>query len=137
MKIRIISMAMLMLACAGVQAQQKPPAGRSGLDPASRNKVVNVMARDNMGEKDVRANIEREMVTSPSGKNCTTNVGTQPKVNEGIAGIGNRYGGGNTDHLGERGGCKRLAPRAVPAEQRIGPCCSCGDFLCIRSCPQL
>ena len=32
-----------------------------------------------------------------------------------------QFGGGNTDHLGERGGCKRLDPRAVPAEQRIGP----------------
>ena len=73
-------------------------AGRNGLDPASRNKVVNVMARDNMGEKDARANIEREIVTSPSGKNCTTNVGT-PKVNEGTNGIGNRYGAGNNDQV--------------------------------------
>ena len=48
-----------------------------------------------------------------------------------------QFGGGNADHLGERGGCKRLDPRAIPAEQRIGPCCSCGDFFCIRSCPQL
>ena len=48
-----------------------------------------------------------------------------------------QFGGGNTDHLGERGGCKRLDPRAIPAEQRIGPCCSCGDFFCIRSCPHL
>lgn len=30
-----------------------------------------------------------------------------------------------------------LTPRAIPAEQRIGPCCSCGDFFCIRSCPHL
>ncbi|MEG0921839.1 MAG: hypothetical protein RSD57_13270 [Comamonas sp.] len=80
------------------QAQQKPPAGRAGLDPASRNKVVNVMARDNMGEKDARANIEREMVTSPGGKSCTTNVGV-PKVNEGTGGIGNRYGAGNSDQV--------------------------------------
>ena len=99
MKTGFICAAVLGLACGLVQAQQKPPAGRNGLDPASRNKVVNVMARDNMGEKDVRAYIEREMVTSPSGKNCTTNVGTQPKVNEGIAGIGNRYGDGNADQV--------------------------------------
>ena len=86
------------LVCGAAQAQQKPPAGRNDLDPASRNKVVNVMARNNMGERDARAEIEREMVTGPSGKNCTTNVGT-PKVNEGTAGIGNRYGAGNSDQV--------------------------------------
>ena len=98
MKTGFICAAVLGLACGLVQAQQKPPAGRNGLDPASRNKVVNVMARDNMGEKDARAKIEREIVTSPSGKNCTTNVGT-PKVNEGTNGIGNRYGAGNNDQV--------------------------------------
>ena len=98
MKHRLLCAAALLLLAGLIQAQQKPPAGRNGLDPASRNKVVNVMARDNMGEKDARANIEREIVTSPSGKNCTTNVGT-PKVNEGTAGIGNRYGAGNNDQV--------------------------------------
>lgn len=98
MKHRLLCAAALLLVAGLTQAQQKPPAGRNGLDPASRNKVVNVMARDNMGEKDARANIEREIVTSPSGKNCTTNVGT-PKVNEGTNGIGNRYGAGNNDQV--------------------------------------
>ena len=98
MKHRLLCAAALLLVAGLTQAQQKPPAGRNGLDPASRNKVVNVMARDNMGEKDARANIEREIVTSPSGKNCTTNVGT-PKVNEGTAGIGNRYGAGHNDQV--------------------------------------
>ena len=98
MKHRLLCAAALLLVAGLTQAQQKPPAGRNGLDPASRNKVVNVMARDNMGEKDARANIEREIVTSPSGKNCTTNVGT-PKVNEGTAGIGNRHGAGNNDQV--------------------------------------
>ena len=99
MKIRIISMAVVMLACAGVQAQQKPPAGRSGLDPASRNKVTNAMARNYLGEQDSRAAIERETVSGPSGKSCSTNVGTAPKLNEGTSGIGNRYGAGNNDQV--------------------------------------
>ena len=98
MKHRLLCASALLLLAGLSQAQQKPPAGRNGLDPASRNKVVNVMARDNMGEKDARANIEREIVTSPSGKNCTTNVGT-PKVNEGTNGIGNRYGAVNNDQV--------------------------------------
>lgn len=33
---------------------------------------------------------------------------------------------GNADHLGERGGCKRIDPRDIPAELRIGPAASAG-----------
>ena len=99
MKLSYIGVVVLGLACSLAQAQQKPPAGRSGLDPASRNKVTNALARNYLGEQDSRAAVEREMVTGPSGKNCTTNVGTAPKVNEGTAGIGNRYGAGNADQV--------------------------------------
>lgn len=89
----------LCLLCATAQAQQKPPAGRSGLDPASRNKVSNAMARNYLTEQDSQATVEREMVTGPSGKNCNTSVGAAPQINEGTAGIGNRYGAGNTDQV--------------------------------------
>ena len=37
---------------------------------------------------------------------------------------------GNADHLGERGGCKRIDPRDIPAELRIGPCRIGGRFFC-------
>ena len=40
---------------------------------------------------------------------------------------------GNADHLGERGGCKRIDPRDIPAELRIGPCRIGGRFFCINS----
>ena len=39
--------------------------------------------------------------------------------------------GGNADHLGERGGCKRIDPRDIPAELRIGPCRIGGRFFCV------
>lgn len=42
---------------------------------------------------------------------------------------------GNADHLGERGGCKRIDPRDIPAELRIGPVrgeCKC--FFCAYLC---
>ena len=41
---------------------------------------------------------------------------------------------GNIDHLGECGGCKRIDPRDIPAELRIGPRRPCGKFFCWRSC---
>ena len=37
---------------------------------------------------------------------------------------------GNADHLGERGGCKRISPCRIPAELRIGPVRECGRFFC-------
>ena len=40
---------------------------------------------------------------------------------------------GNADHLGERGGCKRIDPRNIPAELRIGPCRIGGRFFCATS----
>ena len=40
---------------------------------------------------------------------------------------------GNADHLGERGGCKRIAPRDIPAGLRIGPCRISGRFFCTGS----
>lgn len=42
--------------------------------------------------------------------------------------------GGNIDHLGERGGCKRIDARDIPAELRIGPCRIGGRFFCISEC---
>lgn len=42
--------------------------------------------------------------------------------------------GGNTDHLGERGGCKKLDPSAVPGDQFIGPRRECGFHLCRWCC---
>ena len=82
------------------QAQQKPPAGRSGLDPASCNKVANVMARSYM-EEDLarsRVNQETQSVTGPSGRSCATNIGTQPNAN-GRNGAGGRYGTANSDQV--------------------------------------
>lgn len=38
---------------------------------------------------------------------------------------------GNADHLEERGGCKRIDPRDIPAELRIGPCRIGGRFFCV------
>ena len=99
MKVRLFSVIMLGALCTLAQAQQKPPAGRAGLDPASRNKVASVLARNQMGEADAQAAVEREMVTGPSGKSCNTNVGTAPKINEGTSGIGSRYGAGNSDQV--------------------------------------
>jgi len=86
-------------AFAAAHAQQKPPAGRTGLDPASRSKVGNVMARSYLTEQDANAAIEREMVTSPTGKNCNTHIGTAPATSKGIAGVGSRYGSGNADQV--------------------------------------
>ena len=99
MKASYVGVWVLCLLSAAAQAQQKPPAGRSGLDPASRNKVSNARARNYLTEQDSRSTIEREMVTGPSGKNCNTSVGAAPQINEGTAGIGNRYGAGNADQV--------------------------------------
>ena len=41
--------------------------------------------------------------------------------------------GDNADHRGERGACKRIDPRDIPAELRIGPCRIDGRFFCIDS----
>ena len=39
----------------------------------------------------------------------------------------------NADHLGERGGCKRISPRCVPANLRIGPLRIGGRFFCVSA----
>ena len=97
---RIFGILAMGLLCISAHAQQKPPAGRSGLDPASRNKVTNALARNYLTEQDSRAAVERQTVTGPSGKNCTTNVGNAPAIAEGTSGIGNRYGAGaNADQV--------------------------------------
>ncbi len=41
--------------------------------------------------------------------------------------------GGNADHLEERGGCKRIDPRDIPAELRVGPRRIGGRFFCTTS----
>ena len=40
----------------------------------------------------------RKLVSGPSGSSCATNIGT-PKVPEGEAGIGNRFGTANNDQV--------------------------------------
>lgn len=77
---------------------QKPPAGRSGLDPASRTKVTNVLSRTRIDAEDTLATVDRKLVTGPSGSSCATNIGA-PKVPEGEAGIGNRFGTANNDQV--------------------------------------
>ena len=88
-------LALLVLLAGHAWAEQKPPAGRAGMDPGSRSKVANVMARTYLEEPMARARVERETVTGPSGKGCTTNIGKP--VTEGAQGIGNRYGAGNNN----------------------------------------
>ena len=68
---------------------QKPPAGRSGLDPASRTRI---------DAEDTLATVDRKLVTGPSGSSCATNIGA-PKVSEGDSGIGNRFGTSNNDQV--------------------------------------
>lgn len=77
---------------------QKPPAGRSGLDPASRTKVTNVLSRTRIDAEDTLATVDRKLVTGPSGSSCATNIGA-PKVPEGDSGIGNRFGTANNDQV--------------------------------------
>ena len=77
---------------------QKPPAGRSGLDPASRTKVTNVLSRTRIDAEDTLATVDRKLVTGPSGSSCATIIGT-PKVPEGEAGLGNRFGTANNDQV--------------------------------------
>ncbi len=84
------------------QKQQEPPAGRSGLDPASRTKVNNVMSRSYIyGDKTRRSQVEREVFnnnTAGNGSGCSTNIGA-PAATEGTAGIGNRYGTSHNDQV--------------------------------------
>ena len=48
--------------------------------------------------EDTLATVDRKLVTGPSGSSCATNIGT-PKVPEGEAGIGNRFGTANNDQV--------------------------------------
>ncbi|MBX7228336.1 MAG: hypothetical protein K1X48_01865 [Burkholderiaceae bacterium] len=78
-------------------AEQKPPAARTGLEPAGRNKVAIVQARSLIEVDSSNAVAKKSVVSGPLGQNCSTNVGnttdnaTQP---------GNKYGPAkNTDQV--------------------------------------
>ena len=84
------------------QQKQEPPAGRSGLDPASKTKVANVMSRSYIyGDKQSRDLAERNVThygSAGSNGGCSTNIGT-PAVTEGTQGIGTRYGADQNDQV--------------------------------------
>lgn len=84
--------------CLAQSPVQKPPAGRPGLDPASRTKVTNVLSRARIEADGSSAVVERNLVTGPNGSNCATNIGA-PKPPEGASGIGNRFGTANNDQV--------------------------------------
>lgn len=93
-----LGMAAVMLMGNVALAQQKPPAGRSGLDPSSRGKVVNVLARARIDADGMRSRVEREVASSPGGRrNCSTNIGSAAQDNK--PAIGNRYGSGRRDQV--------------------------------------
>jgi|GEM_PF-5853031 len=78
-------------------AEQKPPAARTGLEPAGRNKVAIVQARSLIEVDSSNAVAKKSVVSGPLGQSCSTNVGnttdntTQP---------GNKYGPAkNTDQV--------------------------------------
>lgn len=97
-----IALALAAVPALAQQKQQEPPAGRSGLDPASRTKVANVLSRSYIyGDKQSRDMAERNVtnVTDTNGQGgCTTNIGT-PTVTEGTQGIGSRYGTSQNDQV--------------------------------------
>lgn len=88
MLFKVSCVALVLAAVSGVCiAQQKPPAGRTGLDPSANSKVSIVQARARIESDETEAAVERSLVSGPSGSSCTTNVGgsnttTPPKTGD-------------------------------------------------------
>ena len=76
---------------------QKPPAGRSNLDPASRNKLATTLARTRFDPDSSKAVVEKEVVSGPSGKSCSTNIATTSNTSQ--QGVGSKYGSGNKEQV--------------------------------------
>lgn len=100
-----LTLAWLLCAAGGAFASgpQKPPAERSGMDPAARNKVGNVMARSQIEESGARAVVDKYTNSTGMGAGasggCVTNIGAPPAPT-GTNAIGNRYGAGKkTDQI--------------------------------------
>ena len=88
-KVLGISLAFAAISGAAV-AQQKPPAGRVGLDPSANSKLSIVQARSRIEADGTEAAVEKSLVTGPSGSSCTTNVGGS--TNSAAPQTGDRFG---------------------------------------------
>ena len=76
MLFKVLGMSLVFAAISGVAvAQQKPPAGRVGLDPSANSKLSIVQARSRIEVDATESAVEKSLVTGPSGSSCTTNVG--------------------------------------------------------------
>jgi hypothetical protein len=91
MLLKLLGMSLAFATISGVAvAQQKPPAGRTGLDPSANSKLSIVQARARIETEETEAAVERSLVTGPSGSNCTTNVGGS--TNSAKPQTGDRFG---------------------------------------------
>lgn len=76
MLFKMLGMSLAVAAISGAAvAQQKPPAGRTGLDPSANSKLSIVQARSRIEADATESAVEKSLVTGPSGSSCTTNVG--------------------------------------------------------------
>ena len=104
MKVKILSLVLSSLLLSGITihnaaAQQKPPAGRSGLDPSSRTKVGVALSRARIDPAIQRSQAEQSVSSGAGGgKSCTTNIASDTSDSQ--SKIGNRYGAGsNSDKV--------------------------------------
>lgn len=80
-------------------AQQKPPAGRTGIDPSSRNQVAVVQSRARIEGDKANLQVTKSVVSSPLGKNCSTSIGNAAKEPS-VGQTSSKYGpGSNSDQI--------------------------------------
>ena len=94
-----VNIVSLLLTTSSVLAQQKPPAGRPGLDPAIRSQVAVVLSRSRIEGDKANLEVKKSTVSGPLGKNCSTNIGNAASE-QGTQQAGGKYGpGSNSDQI--------------------------------------